>query len=111
MTIDYVSGNVFIREGGPMRAGEVVGGHAHNFDHTTYVTHGSLLIERLVDGAPVQSVTKSAGQEKNWVLIRAGAEHRLTALEDGTIYHCIYSHRNAQGEVVMAHEGWAPAYE
>ena len=108
--MEYKSGNIFIREEGPMAAGAVVEGHEHNFDHTTYVTKGSFLIERLEGNKVVQSVTKRAGDLKNWVLILAGACHRLTSLEDGSVYHCIYSHRTPQGEITQEYDGWPNAY-
>jgi hypothetical protein len=38
-------------------AGDVVNGHAHHFDHTTYCTCGALLIERLDDGSQVLAAT------------------------------------------------------
>lgn len=112
--MEFRSGNVFIREmhfGAPGTPEAVVVGHAHNFDHTTYVARGRILIEELgADGAVVRSAVKAAGEGRNWVLIKAGVVHRLTSLEDGSIGHCIYSHRNPQGEVVVEYDGWKPAY-
>jgi quercetin dioxygenase-like cupin family protein len=108
--MEYVSGNIFIREGGPLAKDEVVEGHGHNFDHTTYVVRGAFKIERLVDGAVTQSVIKRAGQLKSWVLIKAHADHKLTALEDNSVYHCIFAHRDPQGEVVQDYDGWESAY-
>lgn len=109
--MEYVSGNIFIREMRFLRAGDVVDGHAHNFDHTTYVTRGALQIERLgSDGKVERTVIKRASDGHNWILIQAGVWHRLTALEDDSMGHCIYAHRNAQGEVVQVDEGWAQAH-
>lgn len=102
-------GNVFIREG-RLDKDSFVAGHAHAFDHVTYIPCGAVLFERLKDGVVEASVEKRAG-EKNWILIKAGTEHRLTGLEDGTVYHCIYAHRNPQGEVVQDYDGWTPGYE
>lgn len=109
--MEFVSGNIFIREMRFPKAGDVVDGHAHDFDHTTYVARGALRIERLgVDGKVERSVVKRASDGHNWVLIRAGVWHRLTALEDDSMGHCIYSHRNPQGNVVQVDEGWAQAH-
>lgn len=47
--MEFISGNIFIR---PMvfdQAGSTIEGHAHNFDHTTYVVRGSVRIEALDD--------------------------------------------------------------
>ena len=125
--MEFVQGNVFIREMRFERAGDVVNGHAHNFDHTTYVARGAIRIEQLRILQPairdeagevvqeaivevVRSVEKRASDGYNFVLIKAGVIHRITALEDNSLGHCIYAHRNPQGEVVEAYDGWAPAY-
>lgn len=107
----YVSGNVYIREMRFKKAGEVRDGHAHNFDHTTYVASGGLRIEKLSeDGSVERAVDKRASEGRNWVLIKAGVRHRITALEDGTIGHCIYAHRTEAGETVEEFNGWMDAY-
>jgi quercetin dioxygenase-like cupin family protein len=109
--MEYVQGNIFIREMRFEKAGDVVEGHAHNFDHTTYVARGALKIERLdADGSVENTVVKRASDGHNWVLVRADVCHRLTALEDASMGHCIYAHRDAQGEVVQAYDGWTEAY-
>lgn len=109
--MEYDTGsNVFIREMVFHHAGGEREGHAHNFDHTTYVVKGAIKVERLgADGAVERIVQVTAG-EHGWILIRAGVRHRITALEDGTIAHCIYAHRDAQGEVVQRHDGWEASY-
>lgn len=109
--MELVSGNIFIRPMEFDNVGAVVDGHVHNFDHTTYVVRGAVRIEQLDDdGNVVRTVEKKASDGQNWVLIRAGVIHRLTALEPDTLAHCIYSHRNPQGDVVMEYEGWEDAY-
>ena len=108
--MEYASGNIFIREMRFEKVGEVVIGHTHNFDHTTYVARGGLRIERLRDDNSVErTVEKWAGEGFNWVLIKAQCKHRITALTDGAIGHCIYSHRNPQGEIVQEYDGWQKA--
>lgn len=125
--MEYVSGNILIRPMAFGKAGQVVMGHAHNFDHTTYVVRGALRIESLKLLAPavlaengdvieeaeyetIKSVAKKASDGHNWVLIKAGVHHRITALEDGSLGHCIYSHRTPQAEIVQEWDGWEAAY-
>lgn len=109
--MEFVSGNVYIREMRFDKAGDQVHGHAHNFDHTTYVAAGALRIEELAtDGAVFRSVEKRATDGRNWVLIKAGTMHRITSLMDGSLGHCIYSHRSPMGDVVEHYDGWPPAY-
>lgn len=125
--MEYVSGNIFIREMEFPQRGDVVHGHTHNFDHTTYVVRGALQIESLREVKPavlddsgqlvelaqyetIRTVVKRASDGHNWVLIRAGVCHRLTALEDRSMGHCIYSHRNGQSEIVQEYDGWTHGY-
>lgn len=108
--MEFISGNIFVREMAFEKAGNVVHGHTHNFDHTTYVARGALRFEQLDgEGSVVRSVDKRSTKGRNWVLIKAGACHRITALEDHSMGHCIYSHRDPQGEVVQEWAGWTPA--
>lgn len=105
--MEFRSGNIFVRTAGALPAGYVVQNHQHLFDHTTYVVRGAFRIDRLnLEGEVERSVVIRAGEERTWILIKAGVNHRLEALEDGSIYHCIYSHRTAQGEVVQEWSGW-----
>jgi quercetin dioxygenase-like cupin family protein len=108
---EWVSGNIFIRQMYFPTAGYVVVGHAHEFDHTTYIARGSVLIERMGPMGEVErSVTKKASDGFNWILIEAGVIHRLTALENDCMGHCVYAHRTPQGEVVAEYDGWSQAY-
>jgi len=109
--MEYAAGNIFIREGKLDRA-NIMAGHEHNFDHVTYIAKGAARIEKL-DAADnvVSSIEKTAEQGQNWVLIKAGVRHRVTALADGTVYHCIYAHRTPQGDIVQEWDGWGKAYE
>ena len=81
--MEYVSGNIFIREMPFEKAGQVVEGHTHNFDHTTYVVRGSIKIERLDPATDevLNAIVKKASDGYNWVLIKAECKHRLTALD------------------------------
>lgn len=109
--MEFVSGNIYIREMRFEKVGDSADGHEHNFDHTTYFVRGSAKVEQLDENNQVvKTVVKTAADGRNWVLIKAGVRHRITALEDNTIGHCVYSHRTPQGEIVQEWDGWSPAY-
>ena len=95
----------------PMRfthAGCVVATHAHNFDHVTYVVKGELLIEKLDESdAVLRAVLKKAGE---WVLVKAGVRHRVTAMADDSEGRCMFVHRDHRGELTEVDEGWEPSY-
>jgi len=105
--MEFACGNIFVRTADPMKAGEVVEGHSHNFDHATSVAIGGFSIERTV-GEHAETIEVHAGELP--VLIKAGVKHKLTALVDGSVYHCIYAHRLPQGDVVQRYTGWLGAY-
>lgn len=123
MSAEFVMGNVFIREMLFEKAGDFVRGHAHSFDHVTYVPRGGVLVEQLgeairfdehgeaTDWEVRRSVEKRATEAHNFVLILAGTLHRLTALEDNTKCHCVYSHRSPQGQVQVEYDGFYKATE
>lgn len=104
--MEYLSGNIFVRQhDDPMHEGAVLIGHRHEFDHTTFCRAGALRIE-LVDvapgvtvwadalaAAPLRKFILRASDRINWMLIGAGKFHRITALEEGSIFQCVYSHR------------------
>lgn len=107
-----VSECIGIRDGFAPKAGDVVETHDHNFAHVTYVPRGGFRFEELDgrDGNVIRSIEKWAKNGRNWVTIKKGVWHRLVALEDNSIYHCIYSHRTPDGEVTEDYDGWAEAY-
>lgn len=102
--MEYVAGNIFVRPN-RMAKGQVINGHTHNFDHVSYVTAGAVTVK-----AGDVTRTIRATDDKNWLLIRAGVKHEITALEDGTKFDCVYSHRTPQGDVVEEYTGWDAAY-
>lgn len=105
---EWVSGNIFVRPNVMLTAGDIVNGHAHNFDHTTIVFSGAIRIKRtLADGKEQSQEIAAPGH----CLILAGVEHEITALLDNTVFWCVYAHREPQGEVAQEVTGWHEAYE
>jgi len=109
--MEKISGNIFIRvPNEPMKAGQVVVGHQHNFDHTTFCVAGGLRVDILdvhevnADGNPIAATIAASAElwagdnytGQNWQLIQKGKFHQITALTDGTVYQCVYSHRAPQ---------------
>lgn len=104
---EWMSGNIFIRQTRLESIGNYTDGHTHNFDHTTIFFQGSFRVTAtLTDGSQVIREFTAP----DYVLIKADVLHRIEALQDNSIYWCVYSHRDAQGEVVQKSEGFGPAY-
>jgi hypothetical protein len=109
--MEWISGNIFIRPHGPVLKGQTTTGHKHAFDHTTVVLAGAVRVRAVLDDGKLIERHFGAGMEGGrHFLVRAGVEHEITALVDGTEYWCIYSHRDPQGEVIEHYDGWEAAY-
>lgn len=115
--MERVLGNIFTRTMHFEKAGDVVKGHTHNFDHVTLVLTGGVRIkytkkegEHIVlqgerDFYAPTKMDGDGGQEAQ-VLIKADVMHEITALEDNTHCWCVFAHRDSDtGEVVEAWNG------
>lgn len=103
--MEFVSGNILVR---PMKrkAGQVVDGHKHNFDHTTIVFTGAVRVKAKL---PSGHLIEQEFHAPSFFLVRKDVEHEITFLEDGECW-CVYAHRTPQGDVVQVATGWPPAY-
>lgn len=105
--MEWVSGNIFIRANTLENVGDATQGHEHHFDHTTVVFTGGVKVTcKTPDGKEfIQEFHAPAH-----FLVKANYHHLIEAIEPNTIYWCVYSHRNAQGEVTEQFVGWRGAY-
>jgi hypothetical protein len=91
-----------------LKKGDTVEGHAHTFHHDTWVMVGGFRVQAwLPDGTKYD--------QEHWapshVDIAAGVCHALTALEDGSVYWCVYPFRDhTTGELLDGFNGEGPAY-
>lgn len=104
---EIASGNIFFRVNELKKAGEVLAGHKHNFDHTTFFWSGKFKLRAHKGGALIAEEVITAPQIR---LILADVEHEITALEDNSTFMCVYAHRNPQGLVIERCEGYREAY-
>jgi hypothetical protein len=90
--MEWISGNVFIRPmggRGGLRPGDTIGGHTHNFDHTSLFFCGRWRVRKWVqvvreDGSPVEGewaqVVDFERDAPFHLLIEAHARHEFTFL-------------------------------
>ncbi len=86
-------GNIWVRQNVLEKAGETHGGHKHKFDHVTLLCRGRMSVE--VEGYPAKEF-----KAPTFIVIRKDHNHKITALEDGTLYYCVFALRDIDGEVV-----------
>lgn len=103
---EWVSGNIFIRPNRLERAGDRTDGHCHNFDHTTIVFKGAVHVKATYQDGSIREADFVAPAH---FLVRKDVMHEITATEPSTVFWCVYSHRNPQGDVVQVYDGWHDA--
>jgi hypothetical protein len=90
-------------------------GHYHNHDHVTFVDAGAIQVYwklKEEDEEQVSRIFKAGNHKTNKVLIKAKVIHRIKAVEPGTIYSCVFTHRDfANGGPVQEYNGNPAAYE
>jgi hypothetical protein len=105
--VEFSSGNIFIRKNPMPKAGDLVDGHKHNFDHTTIVFKGAVHVEAtLPNGTKIERDFTAPSH----FLVRRDVTHKITATQDDTEFWCVYSHRTPQGDIVQEDIGWMPGY-
>lgn len=106
--VEWVSGSIFIRRVRLTKDGKPMDGHNHKFDHTTIIFIGAVRIKQrwYRDG---QMFTKEEDfTAPAHAFIDKNIDHEITALSDRAEFWCVYSHRDAQGNVVLENKGWKP---
>lgn len=90
-------GNIWVKSHVLRKKGDTNGangeGHLHDFDHVTLLLKGSVLVE-IVGSEPKKF------EAPTFIGIRKEKSHRFTALEDNTVYFCVFALRDVDGEVV-----------
>lgn len=108
LTEERVIGPIKIRPSGVLAKGQGVFGDLHAFDHATILIKGSVHVKaKLPDG----SVREHDFVAPDEFVIYKDVEHEITALEDGTVWYCVYPHRDpTTKEVVERFNGWDGAH-
>ncbi len=86
-------GNIWVRQNVLEKAGESYQGHTHLFDHVSLLVSGKAMVE--TDGNPPKEF-----QAPTFIIIRRDVTHKFTALEDNTVWFCIFALRDINGEVI-----------
>lgn len=86
-------GNVWVRQNWLPRAGDTAGGHAHYHDHVSLLVKGSVEVT-VNDNAPKQF------HAPTYIVIKKQHRHNIVALEDDTVFYCIFAMRDIDGNVI-----------
>jgi hypothetical protein len=86
-------GNIWVRQNTLEHAGMTGGGHHHHFDHVSLLAKGRVRVS--MDGKEPKEFTAPT-----FIVIRAECSHEIVALEDDTVYYCVFALRDINGEVI-----------
>lgn len=86
-------GNVWVRQNWLERAGDTGGGHAHYHDHITLLVRGSVSVR--VGDEPSKEFTAPT-----FIAVKKNYSHEIVALEDDTVFYCVFALRDIDGEVM-----------
>jgi hypothetical protein len=86
-------GNIWVRQNVLELAGEAHDGHEHKFDHVTLLVSGKVSVE--LEGSEAKEFVAPT-----FIVIRKEHSHKITALEDGTVYYCVFALRDLDGDVM-----------
>lgn len=92
-------GNVWVRMNYLAEAGDTAGGHMHYHDHVSLLAKGSVEIQ--IGAEPAKTFVSPT-----FIVIKKHFAHKITALEDDTVFYCIYAMRDVDGEVVDIYQDW-----
>jgi hypothetical protein len=112
---EFVSGSIYIRymgeSGKGLKPGEIVGGHTHTHDHTTFCLGGRWHVQKW---APDDRLVHDFEREGPFhLLIEKDCRHAFQFLGGAPVgwAMCVYSHHTPQGELSLVETGWPDAYE
>ena len=86
-------GNIWVRQHFLAQAGDSHGGHAHYHDHITLLVSGSVQVQ-------IDDTEPKIFKAPTFIVIKKEHRHKFTALEDETIYYCVFAVRDVYGEVI-----------
>lgn len=86
-------GNIWIRQNFLPKAGDTAGGHLHHHDHVSLLVKGSVSVQ--VGDLPAKEFVAPT-----FVVIKKNHKHKIIALEDETVFYCLYAMRDIDGSVV-----------
>jgi hypothetical protein len=91
-------GNIWVRQNYLQQAGETEHGHKHDFDHVSLLASGSVRVT--VEGYPPKEF-----KAPTFIVIKKEHRHFFEALEDGTLWYCVFALRDVDGNVTDFYSG------
>jgi hypothetical protein len=91
-------GNIWVRQNLLENVGDIHPGHKHNFDHVSLLASGR--VEVTVDGYPPKEFTAPT-----FIVIKKEHHHTFKALENNTLWYCVFALRDVNGDLTDIYSG------
>lgn len=91
-------GNIWVRQNFLEFAGDIHPGHRHHFDHVSLLALGKVRVT--IEGYPPKDFSAPT-----FIIIKKEHKHTFEALEDGTLWYCVFALRDVDGEVTDFYSG------
>jgi hypothetical protein len=91
-------GNIWVRQNHLPIAGTVAPGHTHEFDHVSLLCKGKVRVT--IPGFEPKEFTAPT-----FIVIKKEYEHQFEALEDDTVWYCVFALRDIDGNVTDMYGG------
>ena len=91
-------GNIWVRQNLLELKGDVHPGHKHHFDHVSLLVSGKVKVT--VDNYPPKEFTAPT-----FIIIKKEHGHTFEALEDNTLWYCVFALRDINGDVTDFYSG------
>jgi hypothetical protein len=86
-------GNVWIAQHYMPKTGMEIDMHEHDHDHASLLVSGSVDVN--IEGQPIKRFTAPT-----FIVIRANMKHKIVAVEDNTIWYCVFALRDIDGNII-----------
>lgn len=86
-------GGLMVRIHQMRKAGDMHDGHEHHIDHVSLVISGAIRVKwrRLNERGEIVAAGTKDFKAPTFVTIRADTKHQITALEDDTVWSCLFA--------------------
>jgi hypothetical protein len=91
-------GNVWVKQNYLQRSGDANEGHKHHFDHVSLLAKGKVRVE--IAGFEPKEFTAPT-----FIIIKKEHNHRFVALEDDTLWYCVFALRDVDGDMTDFYSG------
>lgn len=98
-------GNIWVRSNHLKWRGDSNGrGHKHHFDHVSLLIKGAVKVE-------VEGHDPKTFKAPTFIVVKKDCNHKFTALENDTVWYCVFALRDIDGDITDIYSGDNSPYD